>query len=174
MNGMRRVIWVALLSLIISFWAPPVRAAIAIDATVSRDAASPSTTVSTLSAAAASANELLLAFVSADSASSSSTTVTNIAGAGLTWVLVQRTNVQLGTSEIWRAFAPSALTAVTVTATLSQGVLSSITVMSFTGVDTSGLNGAGAVGAIGTGNARTGGPTAALVTTRAGSLVLGV
>ena len=174
MNGMRSFIWVALLSLIISFWAPPVRAAIAIDATVSRDAASPSTTVSTLSFSTASANELLLAFVSADSASSSSTTVTNIAGAGLTWVLVQRTNVQLGTSEIWRAFAPSALTAVTVTATLSQGVLSSITVMSFTGVDTSGLNGAGAVGAIGTGNARTGGPTAALVTTRAGSLVLGV
>jgi hypothetical protein len=88
--------------------------------------------------------------------------------------LVQRTNTQSGTAEIWRAFAPSQLTGVTVTATLSQSVLSSITVMSFTGVDTSGLNGAGAVGAVGTRNASSGAPSAALVTTRNGSLVLGV
>src|SRR5882762_4205814 len=174
MNRMRSFICVALPSMIISFWAQPARAAIAIDATASRDAASSSTTVSTLSFSTTSANELLLAFVSADNVSSPNTTVTNIAGAGLTWVLVQRTNAQAGTAEIWRAFASSVLANVTVTATLSQRVLSSITVMSFTGVDTSGANGAGAIGAIGTGNARTGVPAASLVTTRAGSLVLGV
>src|SRR5882762_6614287 len=174
MNRMRSFICAALPSMIISFWAQPARAAIAIDATASRDAASSSTTVSTLSFSTTSANELLLAFVSADNVSSPNTTVTNIAGAGLTWVLVQRTNAQAGTAEIWRAFASSVLPNVTVTATLSQRVLSSITVMSFTGVDTSGANGAGAIGAIGTGNARTGVPAASLVTTRAGSLVLGV
>jgi uncharacterized repeat protein (TIGR01451 family) len=154
--------------------AHPLFGAIAIDANVSKDQGSPSTTVSTPSFSTASANELLVAFVSTDNVSSSNTTVTNIAGAGLTWVLVQRTNTQLGTAEIWRAFASSVLANVTVTATLSQRVLSSITVMSFTGVDASGVNGAGAIGAIGTGNARTGLPTASLVTTRAGSLVLGV
>jgi uncharacterized repeat protein (TIGR01451 family) len=174
MNGMRSFIWAALPSLIIGFWAAPARAAIGIDATASRDAASPSATVSTLPFSTTSPNELLLAFVSADSASSSSTSVTNIAGGGLTWALVQRTNAQLGTAEIWRAFASSTLTNVTVTATLSQRVVSSITVMSFSGVDTSGVNGIGAVGAIGTGNGGTGAPNASLVTTRAGSLVLGV
>jgi len=156
------------------FLTTPAWGAIGIDATASRDQGTASTTVSTLSFSTTSANELLLAFVSADNVSSSSTTVINIAGAGLTWVLVQRTNTQSGTAEIWRAFASSVLANVTVTATLSQRVLSSITVMSFTGVDTSGVNGAGAIGAIGTRNARTGAPTASLVTTRAGSLVLGV
>lgn len=85
-----------------------------------------------------------------------------------------RTNVQSGTAEIWRAFASSALSGVSVTATLSQSVSSSITVMSFTGVDTSGANGSGAVGNMGTGNANPGAPTATLTTIRNGSLVLGV
>src|SRR6266404_4979117 len=174
MNRMRSILWLALLALVFSFLTTPAHAAVGIDTTVSRDPTNASTTVSTPAFSTASTNELLLAFISADSGSSSNTTVTKIAGAGLTWVLVQRTNAQAGTAEIWRAFAPSPLTGVTVTATLSQSVLSSITVISFTGVDTSGLNGAGAIGAIGTGNARTGAPTASLITTRASSLVLGV
>jgi hypothetical protein len=76
-----------------------------------------------------------------------------------------------GTSEIWRAFATSTLTNVTVTATLSQSIASSITVMSFKGVDTSGTSGSGAVGAIGSGNVSTGAPSASLVTTRNNSWV---
>src|SRR6266404_4095156 len=174
MNRMRSILWLALLALVFSFLTTPAHAAVGIDTTVSRDPTNASTTVSTPAFSTASTNELLLAFISADSGSSSNTTVTKVAGAGLTWALVQRANAQLGTAEIWRAFAPSPLTGVTVTATLSQSVLSSITVISFTGVDTSGLNGAGAIGAIGTGNARTGAPTASLITTRASSLVLGV
>jgi len=43
------------------------------------------------------------------------TVVNSVAGGSLTWVLVQRTNTQSGTAEIWRAFAPTALTNVTVT-----------------------------------------------------------
>jgi hypothetical protein len=89
-------------------------------------------------------------------------------------MLVQRSNIQSGTAEIWRAFATSPLSQVNVTATLSQSVTSSITVMSFTGADISGTNGSGAIGAIGTGNSSGGAPTASLTTTRNGSWVIGV
>ena len=88
--------------------------------------------------------------------------------------LVRRTNVQLGTSEIWRAFTATALANVTVTATLSRAVSSSITVMAFSGVDTSGANGSGAIGATASNNAAQGTPTATLTATRAGSIVVGV
>ena len=148
--------------------------AIAVDATASGNQGTAKTTVSTSSFSTTAGNELLLAFVSADQVSSASTTVTKIAGGGLTWVLVQRTNVQKGTAEIWRAFATSTVSAVTVTATLSQSVCSSITVMSFTGVNTGGTNGSGAIGATGSENANPGAPTATLVTTGNGSFVLGV
>jgi hypothetical protein len=95
-------------------------------------------------------------------------------GAGLTWVLVQRTNTQRGTAEIWRAFATAPLTNVTVTANLAKSAISSITVMSFRGVNTSGTNGSGAIGNTGSGNGTTGTPTASLVTAGNNSLVVGV
>jgi hypothetical protein len=120
------------------------------------------------------ANELLLAFVSTDNVNTAATTVTNVTGAGLTWTLVRRTNVQRGDAEIWRAFAPTALTGVTVTATLSQGVGAAITVMGFKGADTSGTGGSGAIGATGSENALVGAPSASLVTTRSNSYVVGV
>jgi len=44
-------------------------------------------------------------------------------------VFVLRSNKQKGTSEIWRAFASSALSNVNVTATLSHGLASFITVV---------------------------------------------
>jgi hypothetical protein len=147
---------------------------LAIDVVTYGDSNSPSTTAVTSTFSTAASNELLLAFISADSTASPNTTVTQVAGGGLTWALVERTNVQKGAAEIWRAFAPSALSGITVTATLSQKVDSSITVMSFTGVNTSGTNGSGAIGGVGSGNADPGAPTAALVTTANGSLVLGV
>src|SRR5471030_802257 len=119
-------------------------------------------------------NEHVLAFIATDYLSGTNTTVTGVTGAGLTWVLVGRTNVQSGTSEIWRAFAPARLTAVTVTATLSQAAVSSLTVASFSNVDTSGTNGSGAIGATASGNARPGAPAATLITTRNNSWVFGV
>lgn len=156
------------------FLTTPALGAIGIDAKVSGDQGSAKTTVSTPAFSTTSGNELLLAFVSTDYVSGTNTTVTNVSGAGLTWALVLRTNAQSGTSEIWRAFAPSALTNVTVTATLSQSVVSSLTVMSFTGVNTSGTNGSGAIGATKSANASSGAPTATLVTTQNGSWVFGV
>jgi hypothetical protein len=147
---------------------------IAIDATISSDQATANSTVTTSAFSTHAGNELLLAFVSTDYLSGANTTVTSVTSAGLTWALVARTNVQSGTSEIWRAFAPSALSSITVTATLSQSAISSITVMTFTGVDTSGTNGSGAIGATGSGNASSGAPIATLVTTRNNSWVIGV
>jgi hypothetical protein len=150
------ILWLFLLPI------KPVLAQIAVDATVSSDQGAAISTVATRTFSTSSGNELLLAFVSADNVSGTNTIVTGISGAGLTWALLVRTNVQRGTAEIWRAFAPSVLSNISVTATLSQRVCFSMTVMSFTGVNTSGTNGSGAIGATGAGNANPGAPTALL------------
>src|SRR5262249_15823990 len=148
------------------FGASPAHAAIAIDVNTSADRTSAATTVASSAFSTAAANELLLAFIATDAANGTTATVTNVAGAGLTWSLVGRSNAQEGSSEIWRAFAPAILANVSVTATVSQSTVSSITVMSFTGVDGSG---AGGIGATAKSSGASGAPSASLVTTRAGS-----
>ena len=152
----------------------PVVGAPAIDAMVWADQPTNQTTAVSPAFSTTSGNELLLAFVSADYLGGASTTVTGVSGAGATWALVGRTNVQSGTAEIWRAFAPSPLTNAVVTAALSQAVDSSMTVISFSNVDTSGTSGSGAIGATGTANAISGAPSASLTTTRNNSWVFGV
>ncbi|HEX3740985.1 MAG TPA: galactose oxidase-like domain-containing protein [Terriglobales bacterium] len=147
---------------------------LAIDSSVSVDTTAKAAAATIPSFSTTSGNELLLAFVAADYLSGNNTTVTGVTGGSLTWVLVQRTNVQSGTAEIWRAFAPNPLPNVSITAALSQKVLSSITLVSFTGVDISGSNGSGAIGATASQNAATGAPSATLVTTRNNSWVFGV
>jgi hypothetical protein len=119
-------------------------------------------------------NELVLAFVATDYGSGANTSVTSVTGAGLTWALIGRTNIQAGTSEIWRAFAAVPLSGVTVTASLSQPVSSMMTVVSFANVETPGTNGSGAIGATAAANSSSGSPTATLVTTRNNSWVFGV
>ncbi len=161
-----------LCTVLLAVAADPARAAIATDVLLSRDSSVGATSITTASFSTSSPNELLLAFVATDG--SAGMTVTGVTGGGLTWELVQRTNVQLGTAEIWRAFAPATLSNVTVRADLAQTVAASLTVVSFTGVDASGSNGAGAIGATGTGNAFPGAPSATLVTTRDNSWVWGV
>lgn len=158
----------------INFSAVAPSSSISLDVNKSQDQAKASATVTSPSFSTATANELLLAFVSGDYLKGANTTVTGVTGAGLTWALVERANGQSGNAEVWRAFAPSTLTNVTVTATLSQSVVSSITVMSFSGVDTSGTNGSGAIGAVAGNSASSGAPTASLVTTGNNSWVLGV
>lgn len=132
-------------------------------------------TVTTDTFSTVAGNELLLAFVAADDPTGfTGTSVSGVTGAGLTWQLVRRTNVQLGTAEIWRAFATAPLSGVSVTATLSQATSASVVVVSFIGADTSGSNGSGAIGATGSANASAGAPAASLVTTRDNSWVFGV
>ena len=149
-------------------------APLGLDVQVSTDVQTASKTVASPAFSTKAGNELLLALISADYLSGANTTVTGITGGGLSWVLVQRANGQPGTSEIWRAFTPSILSNATVTATLSQTVESSMTVLSFTGVNPSGTNGSGAIGATVSASAKSGAPTASLVTTAAGSWVFGV
>jgi hypothetical protein len=95
-------------------------------------------------------------------------TVTNTTGA-LTWTRAVRANAQLGTAEVWWAFAPTAHSAMTVSATLNNPVAKSMTVMAFTGAQAS-LVGAASVARSGA----SGAPTATITTTKAGSIVLGV
>ncbi|HEY7302930.1 MAG TPA: galactose oxidase-like domain-containing protein [Bryobacteraceae bacterium] len=149
-------------------------AVLGMDARVSFDRNAQSATVTSPAFSTATGNDLLLAFIATDYLSGANTTVKSVTGAGLTWALAVRTNSQSGTSEIWRALAPSPLSNVTVTATLSQSVASSITVISFTGVDTSGTNGSSAIGAIASGSAGSGAPSTSLTTTRNGSWIFGV
>ncbi len=141
-----------------------------LDVQISTDQKRASTTIASGTFSTASGNELLLAFVSTDS---STATVKSVSCGGLTWVLVKRTNVQEGTSEIWRAFAAQRLTNVKATVTLAQQAASSLTIASFVGIDASGTNGSGAIGAAGTGNGNSS-PSASLTTTRTDSLVYGV
>jgi len=163
----------ALLPVAIVFASTPAWCAIATDVTVFTNRSNPGSNITSPSFSTKSAAELLLVFVAAD-AKSPGMSVTNVTGASLTWAVVRRTNVQLGTAEIWCAFAPTKLSNVTVRANLSQSVAASITVVSFTGVDTSGMSGSGAIGATGGNNANPGAPTASLVTTRNNSWVFGV
>jgi hypothetical protein len=147
---------------------------IATDAAVSKDASSASATIASPAFSTLNANELLLAFVATDYISGTNTIVTTVSGGGLTWALVKRANAQSGSAEIWRAFATTPLSNITVTASLSQNVVSSMTVMSFAGVNTSGTNGSGAIGAVGSKSAASGAPTTSLVSTANNSWVVGV
>ena len=157
---------------VISLFSISARATLTLDVNVSRDQST--ATITSPAFSTTSGNELLLAFIATDYLSGPNTTVTSVSGGGLNWVLVRRTNVQSGTSEIWRAFAPTLLSSVTVTATISQNVACSLTVMSFAGVDATGTNGSGAIGATAGSNSSRGAPTASLTTTRNGSWVMGV
>ena len=145
-----------------------------LDAQTWGDSSSASATISTPAFTTSAGNELLLAFIAADGPSGGSIQVNSMSGAGLTWSLVKRTNSQLGTSEVWRAFSATPLTNVVVSATLSSPAASSITLLSFKGVDTTGTNGSGAIGATASANASSGAPSTSLVTTRNNSWVLGV
>src|SRR4051794_13682005 len=79
-------------------------ASLGIDSAVSADSSNASSSITIRFFSTNSPNELLLAFIATDG-QSAGVTVPGVSGAGLTWVLVQRTNTQLGTAEIWRAFA---------------------------------------------------------------------
>ena len=111
-----------LAALLLVFTANAASAAIAVDVNVFKDQSNAATTVPSPALSTTAANELLLAFISADYSTGTNTIVSSVSGGGLTWVLVKRTNVQSGTAEIWRAFATSTLSNVTITATLSKSV----------------------------------------------------
>ena len=149
-------------------------AAVTPDITVSFNQQTGARAVSAPSFSTRATNELLLAYIATDSVTTPNTTVTNVTGGGLTWVCLVRTNVQEGTSEIWRAFAPAELKSITVTASLSQNVASMITVQTYTGVAVSGSYGSGAIGAFGNAHSAKGAAATSLVTTTANAMIVGV
>ena len=144
-----------------------------IAATVTRNSSNQARTI-TSPAITPGANTLLVALVSTDAPDPccSPNTVVNAVtnnGTALTWTRAVRSNVQLGTSEIWWAFTPVAHATMNVTATTNNPVAASLTVMAFTGAASS-LVGAATAAA----NGPSGPPVASLVTTRANSIVIGV
>ena len=78
-------------------------------------------------------NELLVAFVSVNGPSSKKQSITEVAGGGLSWSLVERGNTGTGTSEVWQAYATQATPAFHVKAGFARsGYSSKITVAGFT------------------------------------------
>lgn len=141
---------------------------LATDRIVSTHQSSPSTRIVSPAFTTTQTNELLLAFVMSDGPKSAGgVAFSSVTGGGLTWRLRKRTNVQMGTAEIWQAVAPTVLSNVTVTATNSGTYQSSMTVATFVGADLA------TDGGVGTGSAASGAPSASLTTTRAGSWVWG-
>src|SRR5664279_1934415 len=113
----------AILALLLLAASSNLWASIAIDANASANGAASSSSITSPAITTTSGNELLLAFIATDYVSGTNTKVNSVTGGGLTWVLVKRTNVQSGSSEIWRAFATAPVVNATVLATLSNSCL---------------------------------------------------
>jgi hypothetical protein len=112
--------------------------------------------------------DLLVAFLSFDGSNPGLSWFSSVSGGGLSWSLVTRANSQAGDSEIWQAYAPSALSSVVVTASSATGAwLGSMTIVAFSGA-------AASVGASATAGLASGAPSVALTPSRTGSLLFGV
>lgn len=139
--------------------------ALAVDRQVVTHQSAPSTGISSPALSTSQPGELILAFLMSDG-SRSKQSFSSVTGGGLTWSLRQRSNAQRGTSEIWQAVAPAAVSNLVVTANRSSGsYVGSMVVTAFIGADT-GVNGATTAAA-----GRSGAPTATLTPSRAGSWV---
>jgi hypothetical protein len=88
------------------------------------------------------AGDFLVAFVTYDGPVGAPQTAT-VSGAGLTWTLLKRSNVQSGTAEIWAAQATGVLTSVRVIAQPGAGTSfhGSMTVIAFTNASGPGVVG---------------------------------
>ncbi len=149
---------------------PASAAGLIVDGSVTTHQSSASSTITSGAISTTSANDLVVAFIASDGPSrSGGQTFSSVTGGGLTWKLVQRTNAQPGTAEIWTAVAAHPLSSATVTATRSSGSYGgSIDVVAFSGADTT------TSGAVGTASAATGAPSVSLTTTTSGSWVWAV
>src|SRR5262249_58348504 len=136
---------------------------IRIDATVFRDT---SDIMTTPVFSTTTASDLLVAFVAYDGPAGSPQTAT-VSGAGLTWTLMQRSNVQSGTAEIWAAKTNAILTNAMVTSQpAARGFHGSLVLVAF--IDAAG------VGIVGQASAPSGAPDIFLPGISAGSWVFAV
>jgi len=126
---------------------------------------------------AATANPLLVAFISTDGNATGTNIVVNGVNNNnsapvLTWTRAQRANTQRGTSEIWYAFSPTARTSMTVVGVLSQSQVAQMTVVGFTGAQNTLAGAATAITSKANGVA--GDPSLTLTTTKPNSWIFGV
>lgn len=141
---------------------PPPPGTFALDGGVSQDGRG---TVTAPALAPSQPNDVLLAFVASDGPSTGQTVT--VSGGNLTWSLVRRANTRAGSSEIWKAVSPFALTPVAVTSTQRYGGYDqSVTVRAFAGAAGTGVSSAA--------GAASGAPRVSVTTTAAGSWVFGV
>ena len=92
------------------------------------------------------ASDVLVAYVGFDGPNAPGAQTATVAGGGLTWTLVKRSNTQAGDAEIWTAKASGPLTNAVITATpASSGFSGNLTVIAYKGA--SGVGVAGAAGA---------------------------
>ena len=90
---MRRQLSVFVAAFVLMSFAKSASATIAVDVTTVKELSAATTTLTTPAFSTMAGNELLLAFIATDT-SAGATTVKSVVGAGLTWVLVVRTNTQ--------------------------------------------------------------------------------
>ena len=144
---------------------------LAVDKQVATHQSAASSSISSPSMTTAQAGELIVAFIMSDGSATANQTFSSVTGGGLSWRLRQRSNAQSGTSEIWQAVAPTAVSNLVVTANRGSGSYGgSIVVTAFIGANT----GTGGDGATTATAGTTGAPTATLSPTKAGSWVWGV
>jgi len=139
---------------------------LAVDKQVATHQSAASPSISSPSMTTAQAGELIVAFLMSDGSATAKQMFSSVTGGGLSWRLRQRSNAQSGTSEIWQAVAPTAVSNMVVTANRGGGSYTgSIVVTALIGASiTTGGDGA-TIAAAGT----TGAPTATLSPTKTGS-----
>ncbi|HEY1515049.1 MAG TPA: hypothetical protein VGF91_01440 [Solirubrobacteraceae bacterium] len=124
------------------------------------------TTTATVSLTTPTAGELIVALVAGDGPARGGQKAT-VSGGRLRWVLIGRTNTELGTSEIWSARAVGSLSRAAIKASLTKtGYKVSLTVLAFSR--------AAGTGASKAASAITGAPNASLTTTQEQSWVFAV
>lgn len=141
--------------------------------TTATGTATSGTTVATSSGITTSGpNRLLIATVSVDG--NASNDVTSISGGSLTWVEISARAVTTTGEriEMWRAFASSALSSQTITATHNTSLAAAIVVSAYFGTNTSGSNGSGAIGNTLDVNGSSTSPSLSLTTKGRNSLVI--
>jgi RHS repeat-associated protein len=137
----------------------------ATDKVVSANETTKATKITSPAVTTKSANELVLAFISADGPNTKTQSITSVSGGGLTWSRAAQSNGERGTAEVWQAHATSVLHAVKITAALNHtGYDGSITIATFTGSGS-------VLGAHAVAGAASGAPSVSLSTTGPDSLV---
>ncbi len=148
----------------------PIFSSLATDYYVVGTSSTSNTTRTTANFAVNQPNELLLAFVMIQNGT---TTISSITGGGLTWVNVTRSNTKAGSTELWRAFAPTPQTFIGTITFSAATVSDSWMFVGIVGADMTGTNGSGAIGAVATAGSAGVAPTVSLTTTRNNSWVFG-